>query len=134
MSLAVQPFITRSFAVCRVCRGLRYAPVAPASGDSLRAGRRRCEACGKRIDSTSQRRSRRWRGSATGSAAEHRDLPVGRQAVRATKDRERGAPLFEPSAWQAFVNAARDGEFGDWTSPGLLGSVGCGAVSRLRRN
>ncbi|MBD3003233.1 DUF397 domain-containing protein [Streptomyces sp. 5-10] len=36
----------------------------------------------------------------------------GRQAVRDTKDRERGTLLFEPSAWQAFVNAVRDGEFG----------------------
>ncbi len=26
-------------------------------------------------------------------------------------DRERGALLFEPSAWQAFVDAVRDGEF-----------------------
>ncbi|WP_413799150.1 DUF397 domain-containing protein [Streptomyces iranensis] len=39
-------------------------------------------------------------------------LPTGRQAVRDTKDRERGALLFGPSAWQAFVNAVRDGEFG----------------------
>lgn len=38
-------------------------------------------------------------------------LPTGRQAVRDTKDRERGALLFESSAWQAFVNAVRDGAF-----------------------
>ncbi|WP_413809616.1 DUF397 domain-containing protein [Streptomyces sp. OE57] len=37
--------------------------------------------------------------------------PTGRQAVRDTKDRERGALLFEPSAWQAFVDAVRGGEF-----------------------
>ncbi|MGY0062003.1 DUF397 domain-containing protein [Streptomyces sp. LZ34] len=37
-------------------------------------------------------------------------LPTGRQAVRDTKDRARGALRFEPSAWQAFVDAVRDGE------------------------
>lgn len=37
-------------------------------------------------------------------------LPTGRQAVRDTKDRARGALLFEASAWQAFVDAVRDGE------------------------
>ncbi|WP_275558294.1 DUF397 domain-containing protein [Streptomyces sp. 5-6(2022)] len=43
---------------------------------------------------------------------EHGILPTGHQAVRDTKDRERGALLFEPSAWQVFVDAVRDGEFG----------------------
>jgi uncharacterized protein DUF397 len=37
-------------------------------------------------------------------------LPTCRQAVRDTKDRARGALLFEASAWQAFVDAVRDGE------------------------
>ncbi|MFD8624786.1 DUF397 domain-containing protein [Streptomyces hygroscopicus] len=38
-------------------------------------------------------------------------LPTGHQAGRNTKDRERGALLFEPSAWQAFVDAVRGGAF-----------------------
>ncbi|CDR10032.1 DUF397 domain-containing protein [Streptomyces iranensis] len=48
----------------------------------------------------------------SGGCVERGILPTGRQAVRDTKDRERGALLFGPSAWQAFVNAVRDGEFG----------------------
>ncbi|MBI0319389.1 DUF397 domain-containing protein [Streptomyces javensis] len=52
-----------------------------------------------------------YSGSAN-NCVEHGILPTGRQAVRDTKDRERGALLFEPSAWQAFVDAVRDGEFG----------------------
>lgn len=44
------------------------------------------------------------------NCVEHGILPTGRQAVRDTKDRARGALLFEASAWQAFVAAVRDGE------------------------
>ncbi|AXG78232.1 DUF397 domain-containing protein [Streptomyces paludis] len=36
-------------------------------------------------------------------------LLSGRQAVRDTKDRERGAAVFAPGSWQAFVNAVRSG-------------------------
>ncbi|MFJ5101017.1 DUF397 domain-containing protein [Streptomyces sp. NPDC088554] len=36
-------------------------------------------------------------------------LRTGRQAVRDTKDRERGAAVFEPASWQTFVDAVRSG-------------------------
>lgn len=36
-------------------------------------------------------------------------LSSGRQAVRDTKDRSRGAAVFEPASWQAFVNAVNSG-------------------------
>ncbi len=36
-------------------------------------------------------------------------LVSGRQAVRDTKDRDRGALLFDADAWQSFVDAVRNG-------------------------
>lgn len=36
-------------------------------------------------------------------------LSSGRQAVRDTKDRERGAAVFEPASWQTFVDAVNSG-------------------------
>ncbi|MFE2633834.1 DUF397 domain-containing protein [Streptomyces scopuliridis] len=36
-------------------------------------------------------------------------LCTGRQAVRDTKDRARGAVVFKPVPWQTFVNAVRSG-------------------------
>ncbi|MFJ2440883.1 DUF397 domain-containing protein [Streptomyces sp. NPDC087658] len=36
-------------------------------------------------------------------------LRTGRQAVRDTKDRERGAAVFESASWQTFVDAVRSG-------------------------
>ncbi|MFI1848832.1 MULTISPECIES: DUF397 domain-containing protein [Streptomyces] len=50
-----------------------------------------------------------YSGSAN-NCVERGILPTGRQAVRDTKDRDLGALLFEPSAWQAFVDAVREGE------------------------
>jgi hypothetical protein len=40
---------------------------------------------------------------------ERGQLPSGRQAVRDTKDRTRGALVFEADAWQDFVTAVRNG-------------------------
>ncbi|ADI10415.1 hypothetical protein SBI_07295 [Streptomyces bingchenggensis BCW-1] len=50
-----------------------------------------------------------YSGSAN-NCVERGILPTGRQAVRDTKDRALGALLFKASAWQAFVDAVRDGE------------------------
>ncbi|MFF4699940.1 DUF397 domain-containing protein [Streptomyces chattanoogensis] len=36
-------------------------------------------------------------------------LLTGRQAVRDTKDRDRGALIFDAGVWQSFVNAIRGG-------------------------
>ncbi|MGW7004166.1 DUF397 domain-containing protein [Streptomyces sp. NPDC054933] len=43
------------------------------------------------------------------NCVERGKLVTGRQAVRDTKDRERGALIFEAGTWQSFVNAVRDG-------------------------
>ena len=37
-------------------------------------------------------------------------LRDGRQAVRDTKDRERGVVVFDAAIWQSFVDAVRSGE------------------------
>jgi hypothetical protein len=52
-----------------------------------------------------------WHTSSySGSGAnclEHASLPGGIQAVRDTKDRERGALSFPPAAWQTFLDGVR---------------------------
>ncbi|RDG34196.1 DUF397 domain-containing protein [Streptomyces corynorhini] len=48
-----------------------------------------------------------YSGSDNG-CVERGQLRSGRQAVRDTKDRERGAAVFGPASWQAFVDALRD--------------------------
>lgn len=47
------------------------------------------------------------------ACVEHGLLRTGRQAVRDTKDRERGAAVFQPESWQTFVNAVRSGTLAD---------------------
>ncbi|WP_326611970.1 DUF397 domain-containing protein [Streptomyces scopuliridis] len=49
-----------------------------------------------------------YSGSDNG-CVERGQLRTGRQAVRDTKDRARGAVVFEPVPWQTFVNAVRSG-------------------------
>ena len=46
------------------------------------------------------------------NCVERGQLTSGRQAVRDTKDRESGTLIFEAAAWQSFVTAVRQGEFG----------------------
>lgn len=43
------------------------------------------------------------------NCVERGKLTSGRQAVRDTKDRTRGALVFEADAWQDFVTAVRNG-------------------------
>ncbi|MEV8455623.1 DUF397 domain-containing protein [Streptomyces sp. NPDC052095] len=43
------------------------------------------------------------------NCVEHAALASGRQAVRDTKDRGRGAQVVGPGSWQAFVAAVREG-------------------------
>lgn len=43
------------------------------------------------------------------ACVERGKLVDGRQAVRDTKDRAGGVLVFEPDAWQAFVDAVRTG-------------------------
>ncbi|WP_335937064.1 DUF397 domain-containing protein [Streptomyces sp. PTD5-9] len=40
---------------------------------------------------------------------EHAALASGRQAIRDSKARSRGAHVFGPAPWQAFVSAVRNG-------------------------
>jgi hypothetical protein len=46
---------------------------------------------------------------AANACVEHGSLTTGRQAVRDTKDRDRGALVFDAEAWRSFVDAVRDG-------------------------
>ncbi|MFD7897838.1 DUF397 domain-containing protein [Streptomyces sp. NPDC059743] len=46
------------------------------------------------------------------NCVEHGLLHTGRQAVRDTKDRERGVAVFGPASWQRFVDAVRSGALG----------------------
>ncbi|MEU3654387.1 DUF397 domain-containing protein [Streptomyces sp. NPDC032161] len=54
-----------------------------------------------------------WRTStysgSNNNCVEHAVLLSGRQAVRDSKDRGRGAHTFGPVPWQAFVTAVRNG-------------------------
>lgn len=43
------------------------------------------------------------------NCVEHAVLLSGRRAVRDSKDRDRGAHVFGPGPWQAFVTAVRNG-------------------------
>ncbi|SCG08620.1 DUF397 domain-containing protein [Streptomyces sp. MnatMP-M17] len=52
-----------------------------------------------------------YSGSDNG-CVEHGLLSTGRQAVRDTKDRERGVAVFGPASWQRFVDAVRSGVLG----------------------
>ncbi len=47
-------------------------------------------------------------GAANGCVERGR-LTTGRQAVRDTKNRDRGAIVFDPKTWQTFVTAVRNG-------------------------
>jgi hypothetical protein len=48
--------------------------------------------------------------SGTNGCIERGRLRDGRQAVRDTKDRDRGVAVFDAEVWQAFVDAVRDGD------------------------
>ncbi|MEW1718653.1 DUF397 domain-containing protein [Streptomyces sp. NPDC093109] len=52
-----------------------------------------------------------WRKStysgSNNGCVEHGRLRSGRQAVRDTKDRERGAVVFAAASWRTFVDAVR---------------------------
>ncbi|MGW2843705.1 DUF397 domain-containing protein [Streptomyces sp. NPDC001274] len=54
-----------------------------------------------------------WRTSSysgvDNNCVEHAALPSGRQAVRDTKDRGRGAQVFGAASWRTFVAAVREG-------------------------
>ncbi|WP_406398874.1 DUF397 domain-containing protein [Streptomyces uncialis] len=45
----------------------------------------------------------------TNACVERGNLRSGRQAIRDTADRSRGALVFEPRAWRRFVSGVRDG-------------------------
>ncbi len=46
---------------------------------------------------------------ANNGCVERGRLTTGRQAVRDTKDRDRGAVVFDAATWQTFVDAVRNG-------------------------
>lgn len=47
---------------------------------------------------------------ANNACVEHGRLTDGRQGVRDTKNRDRGAVVFDAEVWQSFVNAVRSGD------------------------